>query len=87
MARSTAAKKRAGAVVPVPQAETAGQQLKRRRKALGFTQKSLADRWGVDEMTIYRWERDQCPSPQLFLDALTGMESEAARAAAEEGTK
>ena len=36
-----------------------GTQLKRRRRQLGLTQRQLADRLGVTETTVARWERGE----------------------------
>jgi transcriptional regulator with XRE-family HTH domain len=35
-------------------------QLKRRRKARGYSQESLAEYLGVDRVTVGRWERGEC---------------------------
>jgi len=41
-----------------------GEQFRRQRKRLGFTQVNLAQRIGVHEITISRWERDVVAVPE-----------------------
>jgi DNA-binding transcriptional regulator YiaG len=40
-------------------------EFKQRRKALGYTQKDLAEMWGHDIRTIRRWESGQTEIPTL----------------------
>jgi transcriptional regulator with XRE-family HTH domain len=40
-----------------------GEQFRRQRKQLGLTQVVLAERIGVHEITISRWERDVVAVP------------------------
>lgn len=52
-----------------------GAQLKRRRKALGYSQQELAEALGVHVMTLSKWERDVLEVPlyiNLALEALEG---------------
>ena len=37
----------------------AGQEIKKLRKRLGMTQQELADKIGVDRVTVARWETEQ----------------------------
>lgn len=49
---------------------TLGDALRRRREALGLSQKALADRLGVEQATVSRWEKGtQSPRSEQF-DAL-----------------
>ncbi len=41
-----------------------GEEFRRRRRRLGFTQVGLAQRIGVHEITISRWERDVVAIPE-----------------------
>ncbi len=54
-----------------------GEDLKRRRKALGMTQKLLAERWGVTEATISNWETGgwRIQHPEIIDDALSFLEN------------
>ena len=45
-------------------------ELQRKRKALGMTQRELADLLKVDPMTISRWERGQHRIPESVALAL-----------------
>lgn len=42
------------------------QRLAERRKTLGYSQESLAERMSVDRSTVARWERGEC-EPQPFV--------------------
>ncbi len=41
-----------------------GEEFRRHRRRLGFTQVGLAQRIGVHEITISRWERDVVAIPE-----------------------
>jgi transcriptional regulator with XRE-family HTH domain len=41
-----------------------GEEFRRHRRRLGFTQVGLAERIGVHEITISRWERDVVAIPE-----------------------
>ena len=55
-----------------------GSELRRRRVALGLTQKQLGEYFNKDGNTIARWERGEVviSTPQLVRLALTGLEVE-----------
>ena len=44
------------------------------RKDHGFTQKSLADKLGVAEVTVFRWEKDMREIPSFLHLALECLE-------------
>ena len=44
-----------------------GEELRRRRKALGVSQPGLASQLGVHVNTVWRWERDGVPDLRLQL--------------------
>jgi transcriptional regulator with XRE-family HTH domain len=44
---------------------TCGERIKERRKALGMTQKELAEKSGVHKNSITHYEKDRC-EPTLF---------------------
>jgi transcriptional regulator with XRE-family HTH domain len=50
-------------------------ELKRKRKALGMTQRELADLLKVDPMTVSRWERGQHHIPESVALALMGLKA------------
>lgn len=52
--------------------ETTGQRLKARRKQLGLTALELANRIGVRETTIYRYESEDIRPSELAKRALAG---------------
>jgi DNA-binding XRE family transcriptional regulator len=46
--------------------KTLGDHLRKRRLELGLLQREVAERLGVDETTVYNWERNRTnPSRQL----------------------
>jgi transcriptional regulator with XRE-family HTH domain len=54
-----------------------GNSLKRKRKALGLTQRTLAERIGVHRITIAKWETGVEPIPKsiaLLIDLLVKTE-------------
>lgn len=53
-----------------------GEEIRRARLILGFTQVELADSLGVSANTVARWERDESPpeSPKMLRLALRGLE-------------
>lgn len=53
--------------------ETRGQRIKRIRKARGLSQRQVADRVGVDPMSVSRWERDETTPRDETRDALAGL--------------
>lgn len=59
-----------------------GKQFRERRKTLGLTQSELAERWGLNNNTLSRWEVENppCPYPGLLADALATLEREHALA-------
>jgi transcriptional regulator with XRE-family HTH domain len=46
------------------------------RKKKGFTQKHLAEKLGVAENTVFRWEKGMRPISPLLPHALRGLEAE-----------
>jgi DNA-binding XRE family transcriptional regulator len=47
--------------------KTLGDQLRKRRLELGLLQREVADRLGVDETTVYNWERNRtAPASRWF---------------------
>lgn len=52
------------------------EELRRRREALGLTQRALAERLGVREETVNRWERGRVPIPRTVDLALVTIEQQ-----------
>jgi transcriptional regulator with XRE-family HTH domain len=48
-----------GCEIPRPAKSGLGEHIRARRKQLGLFQEDLATRFGVDEATVRRWEREQ----------------------------
>ncbi len=47
--------------------ETLGDHLRKRRLDRGLTQKELAAMLGVDETSVYNWEKNRCrPARQMM---------------------
>lgn len=46
------------------------------RKRHGLSQKRLADKLGVAEVTVFRWEKEMRAIPSLLSHALRGLEAE-----------
>jgi DNA-binding XRE family transcriptional regulator len=46
------------------------------RKERGYSQKTLADKLGVAEVTVFRWEKEMRAIPPLLPLALSGLEYE-----------
>ena len=53
-----------------------GETLRLRRKAMGMLQKDLAEKLGVSQNTIARWERGEVEFPPYLELALKQIESE-----------
>lgn len=55
-----------------------GNEIRKARQELGFTQVELAERLGVTSNTVARWERDEITpeSPQMLRLALRGLQLE-----------
>lgn len=53
--------------------ETRGQRIQRIRKEKGLSQRDVADRVGVDPMSVSRWERDETTPRDGTRDALAGL--------------
>jgi transcriptional regulator with XRE-family HTH domain len=49
------------------------ESLKRIREALGLTQKVLAQRIGVDKMTVWKWENDKMSPSPLAVEKLKAL--------------
>ncbi|HEV7683137.1 MAG TPA: helix-turn-helix transcriptional regulator [Pyrinomonadaceae bacterium] len=64
-----------------------GAKLRERRRALGLSQQSLADKLEVSRNTVARWERDEFPNPGFLHLALKWIELEAKKSASKAETK
>lgn len=55
-----------------------GKELKQRRQKLGISQESLAERWGIPQATLSRWESEKhkIQHPEILDDAMKTVEKE-----------
>jgi transcriptional regulator with XRE-family HTH domain len=58
---------------PNPAPRTAPDQVAQARRCLGLTQEALAEKIGVDPVTVYRWEKGLSVPPAKTLQRLRGL--------------